>query len=164
MFLLPQGHIQIKTKLNSDLVAQRLAEQVEPRRAIPGVLRGAHKYFEGEINNRHFKINRVPDYKYAFTLVITGEIQTNGDQTIIDTLIHLDYALLTMLIIVSLILLFTFLCLPLQFYTMRNLSSFVQLLINALKLPLILYMVVLVSFNFKAYNILDYLNDLFAGK
>jgi hypothetical protein len=164
MFLLPHGHIQIKTKLHRDEVEQRLSEQVEPRKAIvPGIFRGKHKYFEGEIKNGSFKINRVPDYRYSFTLVIMGDIQTSNDQTIIDMRIHLDYAVLITLAIFAFVILFIFVCLPLQFYTSQLITSFVQLLISALKWPLLLYLGMLITFNIKAYDILDFLNNLLAG-
>jgi hypothetical protein len=159
MFILPYGHLQIKTKMNKETTIQRLVENTEPRKLLYGVFRGNHKFFEGIINGDTFNINRVA--KSSFKPVIIGEIQQNSDQTVVNILVRFDYESLITIALLFLIVLFISLCLPLQFFIPSNISAFFRFVADALKIPSIIYLIIIGFFNYEVSNDLDDLNDLF---
>ncbi len=164
MFLLPYGHVQINTKLSKEAAERRLAEHLEPRRLLYGMLRGEHKFFEGSVTDGRFEMNRIVAYRNAFNPVLTGVFQPNSDHTVMDINVRFDFLSLMTIIIAFLAVLFFTLCLPLQLVRLSDVSvsSFSQFLVNALKIPAILYLIAILLFNVEAYKDLNYLDNLFA--
>jgi hypothetical protein len=162
MLVLPFSHIQMTTKLNRAEAEQRLAEQVEPRRFIGGAFRGDHKYFEGEIENGRFKINRVFRYKNsAFNPTMVGEFRETAENTTIDIVVRFDNAALIMLITVFSVVLIISLCFTVQFASITN---FLQSVFLSLRIPFLIFVVDIFFFNIGVAQVQEYLRNIFDEK
>ncbi len=174
MFVIPYGHIQMKSKLDSIEVENRLKEQLEPQRFVSGIFRGSHKYFEGELNKGQFKINPVIEYRNSFNPVITGKIHQEVDGTVVDMSVRLDF--LVILLFSSFFAgLFSFVVLPeisllidvfvfgegRALYEMHQEGHFFQVINMFALLALPLYFFMIIPFNTEAAKVIKYLEHLF---
>jgi len=98
MFWIPYGHIRLRTLYNPIEVEYRLADHVEPRRLIRSIFRRNHKFFEGHVENGHFKINRIINRKNSFVPVIVGNIEDDLNYTTLDMVMRLDYLVMGLLV------------------------------------------------------------------
>lgn len=67
-------------------VEGRLADNVEPRKITRWSIFGKReeKPYQGEVNGTRFKIERIIHYRNSFLPVITGQISTHLDKTVIS--------------------------------------------------------------------------------
>lgn len=98
MYLIPYGFIQIKTKLSSQEIEKRLNNEVEQQRLVSGMFRGNHKYFEGEVSGKQFKINPVIKFRNSFNPVVIGEIHEKENFTVVEMVIRLHLIVVWMLL------------------------------------------------------------------
>lgn len=77
--LIPYQKFEIKTRLSPEVVRQRLAELVEPRKFMRLGLSRKHNVFEGEIDGTSFKISRIIHYNNGFLPILVGQIRDDLD-------------------------------------------------------------------------------------
>ncbi len=177
MYLIPYGSVQIKTSLSSQEIEERLRKQVEPQRVVSGFLRGRHEYFEGEVSDKHFRINPVIEFRNSFNPVAVGEIHEQNNSTVIDLILRL-HVIVAMVLLSFFIGLFSIMVLP-------DISLYVRMLllgegkavyqdvlpgqllqdINFFMMQAsVFYLFVMVFFNIEARKVVKHLTRLFDGQ
>ena len=173
MLYIPYGQFQINSKLKVDEIKHRLKNQIEPQRIISVKNRGTHKYFQGNIENRHFKINRIIRHRNPFKPVIIGEIQPETDRTIIDLSLRIDYGALAILAFVLLIFQKDSILQLLQTLFVEGSTELFQyflesssqkILLSAIKTFSLFYLFVMILFNVEASRAIKYLDELFENQ
>lgn len=79
MKFLPIENIVYKSSLKEDELIERLAKQVEFRNTF--INHDSRKFFEGQIVNNKFEIERKINYRNSFLPKILGAIETDTDGT-----------------------------------------------------------------------------------
>jgi|CXWL01.1.fsa_nt_gi hypothetical protein len=176
MFFIPYGNVQIKTKLNREDIESRINDQIISRPVGLGLPRATYKYFEGNIDNVQFKLNRYSSRGNFLTPVLIGKIRQRNGFSMVDITLRLDFLTLGVLLLFllgsTLPIIFIFL-MPLftptsseylQYIQSQPISDsiqFVLMLFGTIITGLFsLYLFVIIPFNIEAKKVLKYLNEL----
>lgn len=90
MVLWPFQRVSLRTALPADVVLQRLAAEVEPRRWFRSPFgKTPHKRFEGEITGERFRVNRIIGYRNSFLPQVAGSVRSDGLATVLEATLML---------------------------------------------------------------------------
>ena len=164
MFVLPFGHINISTKLNITEAEQKLAQEVEARQFLGGAFRPNHKFFEGEVENGHFNINRIVNYRNSFNPILIGEFRETPQHTTIDIIIRFHHLALATFVVALLFAVCFFSGLPVSYGGPVNYVAFLQSFLISLRVPFLIIIVILILFNMEVQKVYGYLRRLYEEK
>lgn len=97
MILLPFKNLIYETKLDPDEVLTRIQGILEPKQNLrPRVFFASYssKPYEGKVNGKTFKMNRILRYKNSFLPQITGEVQQGLGKTKVLVKMRLNWFVL----------------------------------------------------------------------
>jgi hypothetical protein len=107
----PFRKFEFSTPTNPERTASVLQEIVEPRRTFRWPFSGGHRYFEGRVADRRFKIRRVVNYSNAWLPVIEGSFRSEGSGTLVTVNMRLMWSLLAFMSGILALLLYAFVAL-----------------------------------------------------
>ncbi len=90
MVLLPYQRVSLRTQAPADVVLQRMAAEVEPRRWLRSSFsKTPHRRFEGEITGDRFRLRRIIGYRNSFLPTVAGRVQSDGLATLLEATLTL---------------------------------------------------------------------------